>query len=213
MVFRHLATFWSVPQKCIRGFKLTTSGQVIGERKTKWCHHGNTPASLDGRDAAAVAAIIPRTQGNVPSLLQPLFHPCTFLPVTCTCTPLRRGIPCVRKPRARVFIIPLAVIYGAEGCRSGYINSVTVRYRNTRRNIVVTSNKSPCILYVHRYETQRVSPRRIFRTLRAVRVFSLVCNYNVTISRVHRAIYMYIWYVDNNQSELCIISRRTWQVF
>lgn len=125
IVFRHLASFWSVRQKCIRSFKLATSGQVIGERKTKWCHHGNTPASLDGRDAATAAAvaavIIPVPQGNVPSLLQPLFHPCTFLPVTCTCTPLRRSIPCVRKPRAQVFIIPLAVIYGAEGCRSGYI--------------------------------------------------------------------------------------------
>lgn len=63
----------------------------------------------------------PRTQGNVPSSLQPLFHLCTFLPVTCTCMSLRIGIPCVRKPRAQVFIIPLAMIYGAEGCRSGYI--------------------------------------------------------------------------------------------
>lgn len=44
----------------ITGFKLTTSGQVIRELKTKWYLHSNTPASLDGegRHCAAVATVV-----------------------------------------------------------------------------------------------------------------------------------------------------------
>ncbi|CAL1682253.1 unnamed protein product [Lasius platythorax] len=67
IMFGHLASFWSVRQKRIRGFKLTTSGQVIGERKTKWRHHGNTPASLDGEGCRRRHYYHqPCTQGNVP---------------------------------------------------------------------------------------------------------------------------------------------------
>lgn len=192
IIFRHLASFWSMRQKRIRGFKLTTSGQVIGERKTKWRHHGNTPASLDGRDAAtaaaAVAAIItvPVPRATCPHWLQPLFHLCIFPPVVCTC------LPRIGKETARAGLY-YSVSYDlcrTEGCRSGRLyNTVTVRYRNTRHSIVTTSNKSPGIFHILVTTTQRASS---VRTFRVIRVFSLWCNETNVTAAISRACHAYI---------------------
>lgn len=93
-----------------------------------------------------------RTQGNVPSLLQPLFHLCIFPPVVCTC------LPRIGKETARAGLY-YSVSYDLwrRRMQKRLYNTVTVRYRNTRHNIVTTSNKSPGIFHILVTTTQRAS--------------------------------------------------------
>lgn len=155
IMFRHLASFWSVRQKRIRGFKLTTSGQVIGERKTKWRHHGNTPASLDGRDAATAAAAIitvPVPRATCPHCYNPYFICAFFRPSSAL---VCRGLG--RKPRGAGLYYSVSYDLWRRRMQKRLYNTVTVRYRNTRHNIVTTSNKSPGIFHILVTTTQCAS--------------------------------------------------------